>query len=42
MQRKVLAVALAASLLLIAACGDERADDVTTSAWLPAPPTVWP
>ena len=38
MQRKVLAVALAASLLLIAACGDERADDVTTSVAATAAP----
>lgn len=32
MQRRILAAALGASLLLVAACGDERAADVTTSS----------
>ena len=32
MQRRILAAALGASLLLAAACGDERAADVTTSS----------
>ena len=32
MQRKILAAALVASLLLASACGDERAADVTTSS----------